>query len=97
MDRVFKEFSKEPFLFVPSVVVVELDMVYKVAALAADTFACWVILETCEKSSLSSVRYIHIQYAIRGKKVSFEVKPKLKMDFTCRFRYNVDLTDLCAQ
>lgn len=51
LDRVFKEFSKEPFLFVPSVVVVELDMVYKVAATDSDTFAYWLILETCEKSS----------------------------------------------
>ncbi len=48
----FKEFSKKSFLFfVPSVVVVELDMVYKVAALDSDTFASWGILETCEKSS----------------------------------------------
>ncbi|EXJ19054.1 hypothetical protein Y693_21880 [Bacillus anthracis str. 95014] len=46
-----KSLARNPFFFVPSVVVVELDMVYKVAALAADTFACWVILETCEKSS----------------------------------------------
>ena len=41
LDRVFKEFSKKSFLFVPSVVVVELDMVYKVAALDSDTFVSW--------------------------------------------------------
>lgn len=41
LDRVFKEFSEKPFLFVPLVVVVELDMVYKVVALDSDTFASW--------------------------------------------------------
>ena len=41
LGRVFKEFSKKTFLFVPSVVVVELDMVYKVAALDSDTFVSW--------------------------------------------------------
>lgn len=47
-----KSLARNPFFFVPSVVVVELDMVYKVAAgLDSGTSASWGILETCEKSS----------------------------------------------
>lgn len=46
-----KSLARKPFFFAPSVVAVELDMVYKVAVLDSDTFALYGILETCEKSS----------------------------------------------